>query len=583
MSNTSSTKTEKRAINKIENLIDQLDFLDHHFKDGDKGICWDGFISVYHGNIDCKKNWDGDIQVQIKGRTTNLKKLSSNWIYDITRDDLENYSKIDGTIFFGVRFLKDTSFKIYYKELLPKNLFDLLKSQNTDTFKVKLKEVKNCDHLEKICKNFLIDKEIQKKLTKEVFNCNAISVSNNKIGTFSTWSNGEYNPLTILGEEKFIYILDEQQKIIDVEYAEISEVSKGMKINIKTKNGKDFYYSAEHSIDMDGTIKISFGKAFCLNKNDNKFTINLYGSLKERIKQLEFLDESLKNGGFFIGNGFISLKPQEDERNKYIGLYESYLKIQKFCNNHNIDKDINIENWTEKDIKNLLIWIGAIDNNEKINIMEWDVSTIGSIQIKDIRFSIFADKLEDGSFRIYSIWNNSKMVPYQFRYDESENSIYTKNLYSIINKDAYMADDINIDEMKKAFDKIPLEKNEETLINLQALEALKAYDITNNIQLLYYAEFLLNKIKNFEELKDTFKINLLQIYKRLRLLTNEEIKELIMIREKNINPFFRISANILIGNFNEAEMEFYSLNSDEQKTFSEFPIYKLLQDNKAGD
>ena len=56
MGNISSTKTEKRAINKIEDLIDSLDYLDHHLKDGDKGISWDGYISLYHGNIDDKKN-----------------------------------------------------------------------------------------------------------------------------------------------------------------------------------------------------------------------------------------------------------------------------------------------------------------------------------------------------------------------------------------------------------------------------------------------------------------------------------------------------------------------------------------------
>ena len=50
-------------------------------------------------------------------------------------------------------------------------------------------------------------------------------------------------------------------------------------------------------------------------------------------------------------------------------------------------KDIRLDEWTNKDIKQLLMWIDAIDNNKKINIKEWDMSMLGSIQIKDIRFS----------------------------------------------------------------------------------------------------------------------------------------------------------------------------------------------------
>ena len=585
MERISSKKTEKKALNKIENLLDQLDYIDYKFNSDDTGISWDGYIDLYRGNIDQKENFDTRIDVQVKGKSTNAKKLQSKRKFDIDKNDLENYNKIDGTLFLAVRFLKNGEFKIYYNSLLPKNIYDLLKEQpnSKNEIRVTLKEITDTFHLERICRNFAIDKDTQKKLAKEIFNKDAISIEGKKLGTFSTWSRGKFNPLTILGEEKFIYLRDENQNIIDVEYAEITKVVHGIDISIKSKSGKVFYDTIKCSVDIDGTEIITFGKAFSLARQQKKISISLSGTLNERIKQLEFWDDLIDNNGFFIGEGLVTIKPQKEEKVRYSKLYEAYLKIYGFCEKHNINKDINIDEWDIEDINRLLIWIDAIDNNQKIKIKEWDISTVGSIQIKDIRFSIFADKLKDNSFEVYSLWNDSRKNHYKFRYDEGENAIFTKNFFSILNKDAYLANDIDIEEMKMTYNENELEKGEEILLNLQALEILKAYDDIHETPLLDYAKFLLEKIVKFNNMHDIARINYLQIEKRLRKLEQSEIEELIKIRDKNEESFFKISCNILIDNIEEAKLQFKSLKDKERLAFSEFPIYKLLNYGKEGD
>ena len=108
----STKKTAKKAINEIEYLLDSLDFLDYHFNVDDTKISWDGHIDLYHGNIDDKSNFDGRIDVQIKGRTTTNKRLENKWKFDLDKRDLENYHKVDGTLFLAVRFKKNGEFKI---------------------------------------------------------------------------------------------------------------------------------------------------------------------------------------------------------------------------------------------------------------------------------------------------------------------------------------------------------------------------------------------------------------------------------------------------------------------------------------
>jgi len=580
MANISTKKTEKTALNKIENLLDELETFDYNFVADNTGISWDGYIDLYHGNIDDKGNFDTRIDAQIKGRTTNIKKLQDKWKFDIDKKDLENYNKIDGTLFLAVRFLKNGDFKIYYKSLLPKNITDLLKepSNAKNEIKVTLKEVKNALDLERICRNFALDKETQKKLSKEIFDHNALSIENQKLGTFSTWHRGKFNPLTILGEEKFIYVLDENENIIDVEYAEIKEVVQGLNLTVRNKNGIIYYSTVNHSVELLGSQKLIFGKAFSLSDKPQKFSIHLSGTLKERIKQLNFIKDITKDNGFFIEDHYITLKMKVNNIEKYNKIYDTYLKINNFCQKHNIKKDINIDTWSNKDINDLLIWIDAIDNNEKINIEEWDCSMLGSIQIKDIRFSIFAEKLENNSFRVYSIWNDDRKNHYQFRYGEDdEEAIYTKKFFSILNEQAYLSDDVDINEMEKYYEENPLEDREETLLNFQVLELLKAFDVNQNLKLLDYAKFILEKISVFNGMSDVVRVNFLQTEKRLRNLNEGEISELIEIRNRhNDNKFFKISTNLLIGNLLEAKIIYNSLSEEERNSFGEYPISKFL-------
>ena len=94
----SKSKIEQKAITKVRDLIDKIEFFKHDLKDTDKNISWDGTVEMYNGNTDIKENYDYTIDVQVKGRTTNNKKFSSKYRFPLDKIDLENYLKKDGTI-----------------------------------------------------------------------------------------------------------------------------------------------------------------------------------------------------------------------------------------------------------------------------------------------------------------------------------------------------------------------------------------------------------------------------------------------------------------------------------------------------
>lgn len=573
--NISTKKTEKKAINKLENLISERPLLNQKINSEDTGISWDGIIEIYKGCIDCKSNFEGEINIQIKGRTTTNKKLDSKCKFDLDKADLENYKKIDGTILFLVKFNLKGEYKIYYNSLLPKNINTLLQNEvnSKNEIKIPLREIKNSFHLEKICREFLINKEIQKKLSQEILENNGICINNKKLAYFKTWGDDAENPFGLLGEEKFIYFADDHNNIIDVKHIEFKNISTELNIKIKNKKGEVLYEEINIFSDLENNDKIIFGKAFELILNGKKFNIRLNGTLSERIKEIEFLENIAIDSGFFINDRFIELKNIDKIIEKYESIKKLLNIIQKFCIDHSIKKDINLDKWSDEEINNLLKWINAIESKENIKL-EYEISRIGSIKINELRFSILAEKINGNEFYVSSIWNyNNKK--YNLRIGEDSKYIYTKNIFSILNKEAYLAEDINFEQMKESYEE-KIEDEEEWLINRQVLEILKAYDENYNMELLNYGEYLLRKIEEKYEEKNILKINFFQIIKRKRELLEEEIIEIIEIRDKSTDKYIKIASNLLIGNKLEANILLSHLEDQEKKIFLEFPIAKFL-------
>ena len=131
--------------------------------------------------------------------------------------------------------------------------------------------------------------------------------------------------------------------------------------------------------------------------------------------------------------------------------------------------------------------------------------------------------------------------------------------------------------MRKIFEDYELLPDEEILLNFQALEIIKAYDYNGNEELLDYAMYLLNKIDKCENLVDIVYINKMQINKRKNFLTDDMKIKLIDIKNKNEDPFYKISVNLLIDNAVEANIIFSQLSEQEQKMFESFPIAKYLK------
>lgn len=159
---------------------------------------------------------------------------------------------------------------------------------------------------------------------------------------------------------------------------------------------------------------------------------------------------------------------------------------------------------------------------------------------------------------------------------DDENKFETTNIFDFLNKEAYLSDDIDFEEMKKYYDNNKIEQNEEFSINMQILELILAYDESKNPLLLEYADFLLDKIIELDSIKDIAFINRCQIRKRLNTLTLDEKIELNRILEKNQGEYFDISIDLILDKKEEALKKFINMPKELQEEYKRFPIAKYL-------
>lgn len=573
--NISTKKTEQRAITKLNELIDNIETAESKIQINDKSISWDGTIDFFNGTIDSKDNFEFSVDVQVKGRTKYKKRLNDKDSFDLSISDLKNYLKKDGTILFQVVFKNDSEeYKIYYNSLLPYSINKLLKEYNgfSKTIKIKMKEVKDYNHLESICRTFQLNKNMQKRMTEDMLNQSTLQVDENSMIEFGIWEKKLKSPIDLIGTEQYLYLVDDKKYPIAVDIGTIDSLVEKLQDMIIYDFDKGIIYNdAKRETDINHHTIITFGKAFYFDFKTNTFNVKITGTFKERLKQLQFVVNSFKNKGFYINNEVFKLEeslPQSFEEK-----LNQYINFEKILEKHNITKDLNFDKWSDKDFKRLNLWLSSIEDGVLLDLAS-DIDLMGSIQIRDLRLSIMAMKdKENDKFKVENLWNIENHNKYYFKYIGYGQEIETNILYLVLNKEAYLADDVNIEEMKKEFKDYSFKKEEYLLLNQQVLEVLKAFDCTKNIQLLEYAKWLTKiLIKGDLKSKDIYYINYCQILKRENKLTETEMTKLIKIRDHTKDLETKLWCNILLGNKTEANILIKSFNEDTIKILKEYPI-----------
>ena len=583
MTRISSNIVESMAITEFRGVLDRMALdvpLRYDLKEGDKTPIWDGNVDFYEKN---NRKIRYSIDFQVKGRSIGNKRFTNSFCFnDIKKWQLENYKTKNGTMLIVCLFRKNYSERrLYYASLMPYEINRILDEQHKSKKKnpsIKVNSIDDIPAFYRICEQFNYDKKMQSGLNSGFFDNPVYQKQYGETIEFRSYGSSIFDAMTnLLDNDNYYYTLDKLGHTVNVSRGKMTSVEILNSAVVKDSLGEIVFPNGNISvINVEHEELFRFGNSFSINLAKNEFTIKLKGTLKSRLEELTYLQDVIKTGKLYIDGFSINLNFESKVAEYFTNALKTYSNIVAALEKHNIDTEIDIDKWSDKDLNALGKWLDAVDNKKPIKT---NGTIFGCIQVGTLKLSTFCTQREDGLYDVKSIWNNKDSLDGEFRCSFNNGSyIDTKNVYLVLPSVVFLADDINTKDAKENIKWSKLSGDEYGLANLQVLNILRAYDENGNTELLLYADWLLDNLIEYDSAnRDIYYINKQQIKKRLGKMSEADFEEIIAIKEKTSVPMAKLCCCVLLDSRVEAKHIFKSLTKREQDDFRAFPISKFLE------
>ena len=582
---------ETISVNAVRDSVVVSDFLDQYIPDNDKEPSWDGSVYIYTDKSKTKDKLKGKLPVQVKG--TEKDDLSKNEIsFPVSTADLNNYLNDGGVMFFVVYIGHGGSMKqIYYCELPPIKLrMYLAKAENQKTKSIKLKKFPT-DPDEKAMIFFQCLENCHKQASFS--NAQLLSIEElERQGvlkgiTVPVSTVRGVDPITALVKNE-VYIYAELKGSAIPQPIELlpQRLTAEQKRNASVIVGDKEFYTSVTIVRDDKSITTVLGESFSIihqiNTKTTKIKYKSSDNVRNFVVDSDFMLSCIEAGAFQIDGVEFPLNIKSANFSNFdIEKEKSRLdymkKIVSLLDTLNCKKDLSIKSLTNKDWRHLKILVRALVDNEPIDNLQSDVPTLTTINVGDLKFIIYLQKLE-GENTTYDIFDffNTEL---SFVYENCDGEKLPISQYAILHTtDLLNADNIRYDVLLPSFQNTEQHKESVIRANFFLLELIAAFDKK------YSKKELLSTARSFSDWifetsdktvpYEVKLLNKLQIEKREHSLTANEIKELLDVVEKpNTEEDILVGAYLLLDQQVAAELHFEKLNEKQQEEFKKYPIY----------
>ncbi len=582
-----SVKIENGAVLALESIIQESPYMTADIKSNDRGPSWDGSICLYKSDDLRVEDILCGIPIQVKGKNKEEWLNRTGISYPIKYGHLRNYYN-DGGVFYIVVVISNNGKKttVFYNALTTIKLDDLLKgaedkgADKTKNIPLRKLEKEYAVNLYNVLKQFGKDREMQGSGRGEVVK-NAITVKDmDKIDSIKVSSGIATNELEVLrqvttgevclyGHRKdvdmwfpfeqkhqksmiFKSVLEVNNSIMidGVEYyntyrveGEIEEdshpiirVSNNLSIDI---GGKSISFDAVDT--MESLVKdiaflkaIQIGRRLVVHTLDVEITdVNLSDVMKKKIQLVQDLNNAFREIGVKCYKKFLEFTKEDwTSLDDLLNLYFRNIRPSNDKSN-----SWYIWKWEGKEVPLML----NIKENGEMDIVNWFTTTNYALFVDDekqCQLPRFVTFERDTLIKLY-------IVPKEIWFKEIERVEYCEN---------------NVPHVLQFF-----------------IEILSAYDITGNETYFEVAELLSEKILSTMPELDYGVINKLQLVKRKRELSSEEILQLESVVEASDDIMTKCAVNILLDNIGVAKKILSGMKEEDREDFMRFPIYNLLK------
>lgn len=579
-----NTKIEKKALNVLEEIIDDCPTMDYNFNSVDKEMCWDGYIWIFkNSGIESKKNYDDKIPVQIKGHNDSAEKYinESKITYSVSKDDLNVYFNDRGVLYFQIFISSDGKRKeIFYASLfnakIKKYLEEIEQRGNKGSIKVPFIKLDKKD-IYIIVKQFSNESWKQGSGTKGQLIPNIIMLNDmDKVTSMTAKAVGAKNEYEFLqklstGDVCFYGTTKDNTFQIPLEWVDdrIFFINKEIEQIVSIRN-EIFYERYELSMSSNKDISIILSANTHIQLSKGKFHFKPKSGIKQLRKDAEFLLKVVEEKEIMIGDmhypfGNLNMpKNLEDKLKFYIEL-EDTLDMIEFEYDEPFEK---IELQTCHQLQDLVAWKKGLRNQqlvEKAHILNW------KIEDKYMPIIIHRHNYDEKNDMMKALYTNKHQS-----YVKNNNEYFKVPVFAHIQK--HVLGNLYYYNYSYFYNQVDeADYNMYTIdrLNQAALNLISAYDINGDTELLNIAMHLLQKI-SVVEAKDYIKVNIFQIKKRRGELLPEDIESLKNMRSEDLQMEYGIS--VLLGDRDKAKRCYEQIDEETRATLTEYPIFTLYQD-----
>ena len=587
-----SKQIEETAVHIVGLYFSNAHTISPYISSNDKEPCWDGNLYIYSNEPMKNSTLYGRVPVQIKGRFFKDKVCKNDITYSVSLVDLKNYMRDGGIIYFVVG-IWENSYKIYYAKLTPLKLKTYIKHCKRESASIKLTELKEYSFdIDCEIRDFYDNCKVQTGNTDNTVDIKDILSSKKAVNlTFfaSALKNNEQCKISEYLAKHPVYLYAEttdgfNNKVLRPVGDEDLSLNFKEFIPAEVKVGDKVYYNEiQRTCKQNGNILIYIGRSLRMeispdgnvNRNIN-FKLN-ETELSSWIKEAEFIFKIAETKCFEIDK--VCFKLNGNEENKYIDWCRNRLrfakKIQSVLSALHVNKELVIKEFSQDEINIINILYKALCEQDEISINE-SLPPIFTVSLSNLCLALFASKTPTGKYRIYSY----KDVTGDISYTDSNTNVPAKtSIYSWFQTDGFkIVSNIDYDDILPSYKKVYIENHNVTQrANNDMLMMILAYDENHDDKLLKSSKDLCEWLISINEKDEvnTYFLNLMQIIKRKRDLTNEERKE-IMIKFDLCNSMEKLACCLLLDNNEMANHYFNQLNDSEKEFFTTLPIYHFF-------
>lgn len=576
-----SVKIEKGAILALKKLIYLHEKMDELLNEDDKEPSWDGNIFIYSSSDLKAENIIYRISTQVKGKNDESLLNRKGITYPVEYKNLRNYFNDGGVCYFVIAISDDGErTAIFYNTLTPIKLQSLLKGtdkKESDQKKsISLNRLKDGDKNElfRVLMQYGHDSSEQgaKELIRKSISLEDIGKIDSIRATIFA-SDGESIVQEVAkGETCLFGHLKEADIWIPFAYDTQMQMEfvMWMKRNESFKIDEKIYYNDfEIRKNSDQTFSIKLSENLIINTGRSKFDFKPMTELDQVIKDIHFLEAIPFGKAFYADEHKVCEYADVCFEDKFQNMLNDFKQLQLAVSKFAIKLNKRIDDFTDKD------W-DAID--ELLKIYQ------GKIRPK-----------KETAWHIW--WWQDKVIPFFLAFDSNgeicvENGVCFKHLKMSIGtkNERYVVPafiTFKRDIWEKLYDvdeNIFLEELEMAEFNKVTeadftqlfIEILSAYDVVRCEKYYNIAKKISDKLLDVSPTEAYLIINKLQLIKRKRSLTEDELQELESIEANSSDKKVICAVNILLENRRRAEKILNEMASEDKKVFLTYPIYNLL-------